>query len=191
MISFKNFANYTSMLIFKCILISLSQVNATVLSLIEKQQVTDHQTIELRFKMAEERQQEAYRTKKELEKEWRTVCKKQQIALMKQKISREKWSVVWKEWLATGRKNKEIRKKSEVENEKWQEEEEKRMMIWRKKLITWKNWRIAYKQLFIAQIQYEFIAVEILCETEGATHISNIIHGYLMDFNKKEINLFV
>ncbi len=82
---------------------------------------------------------------------------------------------------------KKYGKKCKEVDEKWKEEEKKQITIEKNWLITWEKWKKASELLSIAQIQYELVAVELLCETEGATYISNIIHSYLVDLNKNNI----
>ncbi len=82
-----------------------------------------------------------------------------------------------------------MEKKWMLAESKWQEANELVGVANVNQLIALEKRNTAGRRLQIVQIQYELVAVKVLCEIERATRMSNIIHRYLVDFNKRIIKI--
>ncbi len=209
MISFKNFAIYLFLSVFKFMLVGLNYLKATSLS-----QVKEQKKMEIQLQKIEEEWKEAYRKHLEAsflfqvsDKELDTVLKKQfEVRSLRQEVNRDlklartnklkKRSLLYtggtgillevlrgiadKECQLMEKKWKLVESKSQVANESVS-------VANTNQLVALERFKTAGRRLRIVQIQYELATVELLCETEGATHVRYIIHSYLVDLNKKEI----
>ncbi len=208
MISFKNFSRYLFLSIFEFMLVGLNYLEATSLRQVEEQKKTEIQLqkIEEEWKEAERKHLKATVLFQVADKELETVLKKQfEVRSLRQEANRnlelaqkdklEKRErfifyqmygsmnsrMILEAWYITSHKECQLMEK------KWKLANESVSVANANQLVALEKFKIADRRLSIAQIQYELVAVKVLCETEGATYMSNIIHSYLVDFDKNEI----